>query len=45
MGILIIGVTDSLTNRDTHTDSNIHLHMLYMQYMKPTVGGTIILTF
>lgn len=21
MGILIIGVTDSLTNRDTHTDS------------------------
>lgn len=34
-----------LTDRPTNTDSHIHLHMLYMQYMELTVGGTIISTF
>lgn len=46
MGFLNLRVTNSLTDRPTdrptYTDSHIHLHMLYMQYMELTVGGTII---
>lgn len=47
MGFLNLRVTNSLTDRDrpTYTDSHnthTHLHMLYMQYMELTVGGTII---
>lgn len=44
IGFFYLRVTASLTDRQTivHRLAHINLHMLYVQHMEQTVGGTII---